>query len=131
MFSPQHLDFHFPLFTTCVHMLVQFSLAAAVLCFVPRFRPRHDAAALRDAGDTGADNAAAADNDDCDYSSDGSAKKKKSPPLMTKRFYVTRIAPCAGATGLDIGLGNMSLKFVTLSFYSEAFHYTPRFALFP
>ncbi|PBP18408.1 triose-phosphate transporter [Diplocarpon rosae] len=66
MFDPQHLDFHFPLFTTCFHMLVQFS-----------------------------------------------------QPLMTRMFYLTRIGPCGMATGLDIGLGNMSLKFITLTFYSS------------
>lgn len=37
---------------------------------------------------------------------------------MTKRFYLTRITPCGLATGLDIGLGNMSLKFITLAFYT-------------
>ena len=37
---------------------------------------------------------------------------------MTKMFYFTRVGPCGAATGLDIGLGNMSLKFITLTFYS-------------
>lgn len=40
-------------------------------------------------------------------------------PLMTKMFYLTRIGPCGAATGLDIGLGNTSLKFITLTFYSK------------
>ncbi|RYP16455.1 hypothetical protein DL765_005132 [Monosporascus sp. GIB2] len=39
-------------------------------------------------------------------------------PVMTKMFYLTRIGPCGAATGLDIGLGNMSLKFITLTFYT-------------
>jgi hypothetical protein len=38
---------------------------------------------------------------------------------MTRMFYITRIGPCGMATGLDIGLGNMSLKFITLTFYSR------------
>ncbi|ROV94630.1 hypothetical protein VPNG_09216 [Cytospora leucostoma] len=33
-------------------------------------------------------------------------------------FYLTRIGPCGAATGLDIGLGNTSLKFITLTFYT-------------
>lgn len=33
-------------------------------------------------------------------------------------FYLTRIGPCGAATGLDIGLGNTSLKFISLTFYS-------------
>ena len=37
---------------------------------------------------------------------------------MTRMFYLTRVTPCGAATGLDIGLGNMSLKFITLTFYS-------------
>ena len=41
---------------------------------------------------------------------------------MTKMFYLTRIGPCGAATGLDIGLGNTSLKFITLTFYSKFAH---------
>lgn len=35
---------------------------------------------------------------------------------MTKFFYFTRLVPCGAATSLDIGLGNMSLKFISLTF---------------
>ena len=45
---------------------------------------------------------------------DGAEQK----PLMSKWFYLTRLGPCGVATGLDIGLGNMSLQFITLTFYS-------------
>lgn len=38
---------------------------------------------------------------------------------MSKMFYLTRIGPCGVATGLDIGLGNTSLQFITLTFYSK------------
>ncbi len=109
MFSPDHLNFHFPLFTTCLHMLVQFSLAALVLYFVPRFRPRHDSLS-RPHGAISTSSTA----DTIEHPPPPSSDK----PLMTKRFYITRIGPCAAATGLDIGLGNMSLKFITLTFYS-------------
>ena len=37
---------------------------------------------------------------------------------MTKMFYFTRVGPCGAATGFDIGLGNMSLKLISLTFYS-------------
>lgn len=37
---------------------------------------------------------------------------------MTGWFYLTRISPCGAATGLDIGLGNTSLKFISLTFYT-------------
>ncbi|GAA5883759.1 hypothetical protein JCM16303_002356 [Sporobolomyces ruberrimus] len=32
--------------------------------------------------------------------------------------YVTKVAPCGMATGLDIGLSNLSLRTITLSFYT-------------
>jgi solute carrier family 35 protein C2 len=35
---------------------------------------------------------------------------------MTPLFYATRLLPCGTATSLDIGLGNTSLRFVTLTF---------------
>ncbi|KAI9738799.1 MAG: Triose-phosphate Transporter [Cirrosporium novae-zelandiae] len=97
MFSKDHLDFHFPLFTTCLHMLVQFSLASTVLYFLPNLRPRPEHSDLDD-----------------DLSAPPTAKK----PIMTRNFYITRIGPCGTATGLDIGLGNMSLKFISLTFYT-------------
>ncbi|KAG9228345.1 triose-phosphate transporter family-domain-containing protein [Amylocarpus encephaloides] len=105
MFSSDHLDFHFPLFTTCMHMLVQFSLASCVLYFIPSLRPRHDSL-------SNPNNTQTAESSSADYE----AESKK--PLMTRMFYFTRIGPCGVATGLDIGLGNMSLKFITLTFYT-------------
>jgi solute carrier family 35 protein C2 len=103
MFSPEHLNFHFPLFTTAIHMLVQFTLASIVLLCVPRFRPRHDSITNPHNLSTHTPEREPIDN-------------KK--PLMTLQFYLTRIGPCGAATGLDIGLGNMSLKFITLTFFS-------------
>ena len=83
-------------------MLVQFTLACTVLYFVPKFRPRAD-------GISNPHNS-------------GHARKDPSQPekpLMTRMFYLTRIGPCGAATGLDIGLGNMSLRFISLTFFSE------------
>lgn len=98
----QNLNFPFPLFTTCLHMIVQFTLASSVLYFLPQFRPRHDSLSAHD----------------------GSSPQRQDTvdpnrPLMTKMFYLTRIGPCGAATGLDIGLGNMSLKFISLTFFSK------------
>lgn len=97
--------FPFPLFTTCLHMLVQFSLASLVLFLIPSLRPRHDSL------DPHAPGARAEPLD---------TKK----PLMTKWFYFSRIGPCGAATGMDIGLGNTSLKFISLTFFSR-----PRIAI--
>ncbi len=97
MFDRERLNFAFPLFTTSLHMIVQFALASLVLYFVPSLRPQST------------------------HMSDlGRSRHETEPerPLMTKLFYLTRIAPCGAATGLDIGLGNTSLQFITLTFYS-------------
>ncbi|KAI1328372.1 triose-phosphate transporter family-domain-containing protein [Xylariaceae sp. FL0255] len=98
MFDSGKLNFPFPLFTTSMHMLVQFGLATLVLYFFPRLRPGN-----------------------APHSSDmGRSRHESEPkgPIMTKLFYLTRIGPCGAATGLDIGLGNTSLKFITLTFYT-------------
>lgn len=103
MFSSKHLDFHFPLFTTCIHMLVQFTLASLVLYLFPRFRPRADSI-----------------SNPHNLAPSGPKSALADKPLMTRTFYLTRIGPCGAATGLDIGLGNMSLKFITLTFFSTS-----------
>ena len=103
MFDSSKLNFPFPLFTTATHMLVQFSLASLVLYLVPSLRP----------GGGGPTH---------DHSSDLGRSRHEAEPektLMTKWFYISRIGPCGAATGLDIGLGNTSLKFITLTFYSR------------
>ncbi|KAH0284376.1 TPT-domain-containing protein [Aureobasidium namibiae CBS 147.97] len=102
MFSKGNLDFHFPLFTTCVHMLVQFFLSSLVLYFIPNLRPKHKPAEYAPVA----------------QSADGETIEAPRKPLMTGWFYLTRIGPCGAATGLDIGLGNMSLKFISLTFYT-------------
>ncbi|KAL8695071.1 MAG: hypothetical protein Q9224_003454 [Gallowayella concinna] len=98
--TEKQLNFHFPLFTTCMHMAVQFLLASTVLYFFPHFRPRADSI-------TNPGNHPPLHRD-----------PSQSKPLMTRTFYLTRIGPCGTATGLDIGLGNMSLRFVTLTFFT-------------
>ncbi|KAL4929363.1 putative nucleotide-sugar transporter [Aspergillus undulatus] len=93
MFSRDHDDnevFPFPLFTTSLHMLVQFTLSSLILLFIPSLRPQP---APSPPGDT-----------------------SEPRPVITKFFYLTRLVPCGTATSLDIGLGNMSLKFITLTF---------------
>ncbi|KAK4673411.1 hypothetical protein QC763_111780 [Podospora pseudopauciseta] len=96
MFSPDKLGFPFPMFTTAMHMLVQFSLASLVLYLFPSFRPTNGH--VPNPGEL------------------DSPESKK--PLMSPLFYLTRIGPCGLATGLDIGLGNTSLQFITLTFYT-------------
>jgi solute carrier family 35 protein C2 len=103
MFDHDRLNFAFPLFTTSMHMVVQFVLSGLVLYFAPSLRPGHGAT---QAGF---------------HQSDMGRSRHDDEPKsygMTKMFYLTRIGPCGAATGLDIGLGNTSLKFISLTFYS-------------
>jgi solute carrier family 35 protein C2 len=111
MFGKGKLNFAFPLFTTSLHMLVQFTLASVILYLFPSLRPKRGRQSPSDRG----------------RSRHSSELDKQ--PLMTKMFYLTRIGPCGAATGLDIGLGNMSLKFITLTFYTMCKSSTLAFVL--
>lgn len=104
MFSKGNLDFPFPLFTTAGHMIIQFTLSGLVLLCIPRLRPG------RGSVDAKHQEAISPERD---------PDEQSSKPVMTPWFYLTRIAPCGAATSIDIGLGNMSLKFITLTFFSE------------
>jgi solute carrier family 35 protein C2 len=95
MFSESDIVFPFPLFTTSLHMLVQFTLSVIILWIFPSLRPQHP---LGSAATSPVD---------------GPEEKQ---PILTKFFYFTRLVPCGTATSLDIGLGNMSLKFISLTF---------------
>ena len=97
MFDPEHLDFKFPLFTTSLHMVVQFTLACIVLYFFPQLRPRADSI-----------------SNPHDHGHIRRVASEAEKPLMTRMFYLTRIGPCGAATGLDIGLGNMSFRYISL-----------------
>ncbi|KAL2270004.1 hypothetical protein VTJ83DRAFT_2188 [Remersonia thermophila] len=104
MFSPDKLNFRFPMFTTACHFLVQFTLASLVLLIFPSMRPKHGRS-----------------YHDQHHPSDLSQSRhepESDRPIMSKTFYLTRIGPCGLATGLDIGLGNTSLQFITLTFYT-------------
>ncbi|RKP37644.1 triose-phosphate transporter family-domain-containing protein, partial [Dimargaris cristalligena] len=79
LFGKSQMDFSFPLFTSGLHMLIQFILAGAIMLCLPGQRPR------------------------------------QTPSI---RDYFTKVLPCAVATGLDIGLSNLSLRNITLSFYT-------------
>ncbi|KAJ6004283.1 hypothetical protein N7499_000352 [Penicillium canescens] len=95
MFSESDVVFPFPLFTTSLHMLVQFTLSVIILWIFPSLRPQHPSGSAATSP------------------VDGPEEKQ---PILTKFFYFTRLVPCGTATSLDIGLGNMSLKFISLTF---------------
>lgn len=84
-------------------MVVQLALASLVLLIFPQFRPQHGTA----------------DPHDPERDTRQKPPPDTSAPLMTPWFYLTRIASCATVTGLDIGLGNTSLKYISLTFFSK------------
>lgn len=102
MFDAKHLDFHFPLFTTSLHMLVQFCLSTVVLSFVTSLRPSRLSQPY-------------ARLPDDPPGSDG-VESRKAGPVVTPSFWLTRLLPCGTATSLDIGLGNTSLRYISLTF---------------
>ena len=109
MFSPDKLNFSFPLFTTGIHMIVQFTCAGTVLYFLPQLRPRRYHPNLQNSTST--------------LSQQSQESHASLKPIMSKWFYLTRLGPCGAATALDIGLGNMSLKHISLTFYSKSTPY--------
>ncbi|TKA83127.1 hypothetical protein B0A55_00899 [Friedmanniomyces simplex] len=118
MFSKENLDFHFPLFTTSLHMIVQFVLATTALYFLPQFRPKRPVV-LDSSSSSGGGEYTRLDgtlDEPNNPSKPAAAAQRK--PLMTRWFYFSRIGPCGTATALDIGLGNFSLRFISLTFYT-------------
>ena len=109
MFSSEKLDFSLPLFTTSLHMLVQFTCASVVLFFFPQLRPRRHYSNLQNNTSTLSQ-----------QSHESHEIHASSKPIMSKWFYLTRLGPCGAATALDIGLGNMSLMYISLTFNSES-----------
>lgn len=118
MFSKDNLDFHFPLFTTSLHMIVQFSLASLVLFFLPQFRPKAGAVDPHAQGYSQIDGNEETADHNARQNPSRPAEPQKESSLMTKWFYITRIGPCGTATALDIGLGNFSLRFISLTFFT-------------
>lgn len=96
MFSQDDVVFPFPLFTTSLHMAVQFTLSGLILWAIPSLRPKNQP--ISGSSPT----------------RDHASSEKR--PILTKFFYLTRLVPCGTATSLDIGLGNMSLKYISLTF---------------
>lgn len=45
-------------------------------------------------------------------------KSLRSPNRPKSKDYLSKVVPCGMATGLDIGLSNLSLRTITLSFYT-------------
>jgi solute carrier family 35 protein C2 len=97
MFSPDHFGFPYPLLVTTFHMFVQFTLASCLRYMLPsRFKPDRSPGRR-------------------DYMCVWRLYSPHDLPLTVLR---KKVAPTGVMTAADIGLSNLSLKTVTLSFYS-------------
>ncbi|GME85148.1 unnamed protein product [Ambrosiozyma monospora] len=96
MFSDPTLDFKFPVLITSCHQMVLFFLSVLTIVVSPRFRLNYV--------DPNKPNASR-EPSDLSY-------------FMSPKVYLSRILPCALASSGDIGLGNSSLKYITISLYT-------------
>ncbi|KAG7694767.1 hypothetical protein KL929_003675 [Ogataea haglerorum] len=94
MFSDPTLNFKFPVIITACHQFVLFWLSCLTLTFWPRFRLNYV------------------------DSSKGMASSENLSYFINPKVYITKILPCALASAGDIGLGNSSLKYITISLYT-------------
>jgi solute carrier family 35, member C2 len=94
MFSGDVISFPFPIFMTSLHQAVQFALASLFLYLIPSLRPQR-------------------------FTLPPSSALPGVDPqtgMSMTRFYIIHLIPTGVATALDMGLGNMSLQFSSLTF---------------
>lgn len=126
MFSDTGLDFNFPVLTTSGHQFVQFTLATITLILTGKFNKTTDYQTLGD--EESSERLHPKDFDGPEEG--GEAIRMTEPeedadryqPVQTRwdwfKIYSKSIIPCALASAADIGMGNVSLRFVTLTFYT-------------
>ncbi|KAH3663638.1 hypothetical protein OGAPHI_005039 [Ogataea philodendri] len=96
MFSDPTLNFKFPVLITACHQFVLFWLSCLTLTFWPKFRLNYVDPSKASA----------------------STSTESLSYFINPKVYVTKILPCALASAGDIGLGNSSLKYITISLYT-------------
>ncbi|KAG7888952.1 hypothetical protein KL936_003339 [Ogataea polymorpha] len=94
MFSDPTLNFKFPVIITACHQFVLFWLSCLTLTFWPKFRLNYV------------------------DPSKGISSSENLSYFINPKVYITKILPCALASAGDIGLGNSSLKYITISRYT-------------
>ncbi|GMG32446.1 unnamed protein product [Ambrosiozyma monospora] len=98
MFSDPTLDFRFPVLITACHQFILFALSCLTLLCKPSFRLNYV--------------------DPANLSTASSSSNEKLGYFVNPKVYFTKILPCALASAGDIGLGNTSLKYITISLYT-------------
>ncbi|GMM38196.1 Ymd8 protein [Saccharomycopsis crataegensis] len=105
MFDKSRLNFPFPIICTSIHQLILFFLSLLLMAIVPKYRPPTRSQVQLGSTTT-----------TTPQSTGG--KFKFTEYLMDLRLYLISIVPCALAASGDIGCGNVSFRYITLSLYT-------------
>lgn len=132
MFSEGGLNFHFPVLTTSGHLFIQYLLATGLLLAMGKFNNTSGYQKLRD--EEAVQLNRKGDEEELDeeetevsiqMTQDGETEEQLQTSTRSSRsrwawfkLYLKSIVPCAVASAADIGMGNVSLRFVTLTFYT-------------
>ncbi|EEQ38931.1 hypothetical protein CLUG_03057 [Clavispora lusitaniae ATCC 42720] len=92
------LNFSFPLFITAFHQVCLLLLSGAGLFFRPKLRPTVNVSEVS--------------------SAEGTLAKFCASLVMSAGAYAINILPCAVASAGDIGLSNVSLRYISLTLYT-------------
>lgn len=123
MFSENGLNFNFPVLTTSGHQFVQYLLATGLLLITGKLNKENNFQKLDDFETL---NLRAKDEDEEETTrmvGETTSEEPTQGPRVESRWewfklYLISIVPCAIASASDIGMGNVSLRFVTLTFYT-------------
>lgn len=134
MFGTDGLDFNFPVISTSFHQIVQFFLAFVASRIRDRWfssEPQYaQFAPVRQAPSRQSIESTELSTGRLSSDSDGSHDENEfemtqeqevevtAQPKFDWHHYFKRIVPCALASAGDIGLGNLSFRVVTLTFYT-------------
>jgi solute carrier family 35 protein C2 len=134
VFGEKKLDFPYPVTLTSTNMFFQW--AAAKLLVKRWNRARVIDSSLGVEGEEEVDDSSIHDDhDDVDsFSAGGHIRREQmtpsdSIPKLGWREYLTKVVPCAVGLAMDIGLSNIALVHVTVTFYTIIKSTGPIFAL--
>lgn len=92
MFSTEKLNFKYPIIITSFHQLLLTFLSIISLIIFPKFR--------------------------LNTNTNNNSTGEKLNYIIPLKEYISKILPCSIASAGDIGLGNTSFRFITLSLYT-------------
>lgn len=132
MFDKGNLNLPFPIIITSFHQLTLFWLSFGLIYFIPSLRPPPQAQQQQqqqllnnntgDSEDINDVNAPLQNGPGLEAATPMISPRDRffriSDYLMSRKLYLVSIVPCALASSGDIGCGNVSFRFITLSLYT-------------